>query len=88
MNLLFEKTDPQTIKVKINSNGQKTDFDYMSLIKGILSSGSLDESELIGDFSTVEKSSIESMVRHLNECVPQNEKDGEIDTDDSERKNK
>jgi hypothetical protein len=84
MNLLFEKTDLQTIKVKINSNGQKTDFDYMSLIKEILSSGSLDESELIGDFSAVEKSSIESMVHHLNECVPKNEKDEEIDTDDSE----
>lgn len=86
MNLLFEKTDPQTIKVKIKNNSQTIDFDYMSLIKGILSSGALDESELLGDFSSVEKSSIESMVRHLNECAPQKDTEDEIDSNDTNRK--
>jgi hypothetical protein len=73
MNLLFEKTDPQTIKVKIKDKDTSIDFDYMSMIKGLLSSGSLDKSELIGEFSSVEKSSIESMIRHLNECVPKHD---------------
>ena len=81
MNLIFEKKDPQTIKVKIKNNGQTIDFDYMSMIKGILSSGSLDKSELIGEFSSVEEKSIESMVLHLNECVPQNDTKEEEDTD-------
>lgn len=79
MKLVFEKIDPQTINVKINDDGKTKDFDYMTMIKGLLSSGSLDASELIGDFSTVEQSSIESMIRHLNDCVPK--KDGAVNLD-------
>jgi|WetSurMetagenome_2_1015567.scaffolds.fasta_scaffold1044684_1 hypothetical protein len=84
MNLVFEKNDPQTINVKINDDGNIQDFDYMAMIKGILSTGSLDVSELKGDFSDVEKSSIESMIRHLNECVPQKEEAGGLANEQTE----
>lgn len=80
MKLVFEKKDSQTIKAKINHKGDIHDFDYVAMLKGLLDCGSLDDSELKGDFSEAEKNSIASMVRHLNDCVPVT--GGQVDLDD------
>ena len=82
MNLVFEKKDPQTIEVKINHDGEVYDFDYVIMLKRLLDSGSLNASELKGDFNEFEKNSIESMVKHLNDCVPV--KDGKVDLDNDQ----
>ena len=80
MKLVFEKKDPQTIKVKINHEGDIHDFDYVSMLKGLLDCGSLADSELKGDFSEAERNSIASMVGHLNDCVPVT--GGQVNLDD------
>jgi len=77
MNLVFEKKDSQTIIVKINHEGKIQDFDYITMLKGLLNCGSLEDSELTGDFTDAERTSIDSMVKHLNDCVPA--KDGQED---------
>ncbi len=78
MRLVFEKKDSQTVVVKINHEDKVQDFDYIAMLKGLLDYGSLDDSDLKGDFSNAEKKSIASMVRHLNDCVPA--KDGQVDS--------
>ncbi len=79
MKLVFEKKDPQNIEVKIDNEGDVHDFDYVTMLKGLLDCGSLGESELRGDFTEAERVSIASMVGHLNECVPKNEEKDELD---------
>jgi len=79
MKLLFEKKDSQTIAVKISHEGDIQDFDYITMLKGLLGYGSLGDSELTGDFSDAERTSITSMVKHLNDCVPA--KDPQLDSD-------
>ena len=76
MKLVFEKKNPQTIEVKLKHNEEIQNFDYITMLKGLLDNGSLDDSELTGDFSEAEKTSITSMVKYLNECVPF--KDGQV----------
>ena len=80
MKLVFEKKDSQTINLKIDRDGDIQDFDYIAMLKGLIDCGSLDESELKGDFSEVERNSISSMVKLLNECLPR--KEGQINLDD------
>jgi len=84
--LIFQKKNPQTIEVKLKQNEDIQKFDYITMLKGLLDNGSLDDSELTGDFSEAEKTSITSMVKHLNDCVPL--KDGQVyldsDTDEGE----
>ena len=70
MKLLFEKKDSQTIVVKISHEGNIQNYDYITMLKGLLDYGSLGDSELTGDFSDAEKKSIDSMVKRLNDCVP------------------
>jgi len=79
MKLLFEKKDPQTITVRISHEDEIKDFDYITMLKGLLDYGSLDDPELTGDFSEGEKISINSMVKQLNDCVLA--KDGHIESD-------
>lgn len=79
MKLVFEKKDPQNIEVKIEDEGDVKEFDYIFMLKKLLDYGLLEESELKGDFSEAEKSSIKSMVANLNECVPT--KEGQLDPD-------
>ena len=79
MKLVFEKKDLQTIEVKLKHNENIHEFDYIAMLKGLLGSGSLGDSELTGDFSEAERKSIASMVKHLNDCVPV--KDGQVDLD-------
>lgn len=79
MKLVFEKKDPQTIEVKIDHNGQIQTFDYVSMLKGLLRCGALAAPELKGEFSQTETDSIESMIKHLNDCVPV--KDGQVNLD-------
>ena len=86
MKLVFEKKDAQTIEVKIKLKGDTRDFDYVAMLKGLLACGSLDDSELEGDFSEAERNSIASMVRYLNDCLPVS--GGKIDLDvDSDKEN-
>lgn len=79
MKLVFEKKNTQTIEVKLKRDVDIQNFDYIKMLKGLLECGSLDESELKGDFSDAERNSISSMVKHLNKCVPI--KDGRVDLD-------
>ena len=80
MKLVFEKKDPQTVEVKINNKGQIQDFDYVSMLKGLLQCGELADPELKGEFSKTEINSIGSMIKHLNDCVPV--KEGQVNLDD------
>jgi hypothetical protein len=82
MNLIFEKKEPQTVVVKINHEGNIQDFQYITMLKALLDHGSLGDSEISGDFSEAERSSIASMVKHLNACVPT--KDCQLDSDGNE----
>ncbi len=81
MKLVFEKLDPQTVDIKIDDAGQILDFDYVIMLKGLLQSGRLEESELKGEFSDVEICSIGSMIKHLNRCVAS--KEDQVDLDDN-----
>lgn len=70
MKLLFEKKDTQTVSVKIDCEGTIQDFKYITMLKGLLEYGPLDNSDLIGNFSDAERNSIDSMVKGLNDCLP------------------
>ncbi len=80
MKLLFEKNDSQTVVVKIDHEGNIQDFDYVTMLQRLLDYGVLDDSELTGDFSETERTSIASMVAKLNDCVPVN--NGKLDSAD------
>lgn len=79
MNLIFEKADSQNINVKIDDNGHISDFNYIALVKGLIKHGSLGDPVLNGDFNEPETASINSMVKHLNDCIPL--KDGKVNLD-------
>ena len=81
MKLIFDKKDTQAIEVKINHEEATQDFDYIAMLRGLIEYGRLDGSELIGDFSEAERTSIASMVKQLNESLPA--KDNEEGSDDS-----
>lgn len=69
MKLVFSKSEESEISVHKLSNGNKTDFNYVDMIKALIKDEKLVTPELNGDFSDAEKESINSMINHINSEV-------------------
>ena len=69
MKLVFTKNDENEISVLSESTEGRIKFNYVEMIKNLITSKKLDEPTIEGDFSEAEKSSISSMVAHINNEV-------------------
>ena len=66
MKLVFTKNEALEISVHKLSDSNKTEFNYVDMIKELIKNEKLDTPELIGEFTEAEKESINSMVKHIN----------------------
>ena len=69
MKLVFSKNDQLEISVIQKDGDSEKEFNYVDMIKNLINVKSLEESEMIGDFSESEKDSIISMIEHINSKV-------------------
>ena len=77
MKLVFSKNDQLEITV-MQKNGDTTiEFNYVDMIKKLIDAKSLEEPEMIGEFSDSEKDSIMSMIEHINAEVAEFYSEGE-----------
>jgi len=69
MKLVFSKNDQLEISVIQKDGDNSIEFKYIDMIKNLINIKSLEEPEMIGDFSDSEKDSIISMINHINSEV-------------------
>ena len=69
MKLVFSKNEELEISVHSLSGSNKTEFNYIDMIKELIKDEKLDTPELIGEFTEAEMKSVNSMVKHINDEV-------------------
>lgn len=69
MKLVFGKNDQLEISVMQKVGENSVEFNYIDMIKSLIERKALDEPELLGEFSELERNSICSMVNHINSVV-------------------
>ena len=75
MKLLFKKDDQSHISVFRKIDGHEHSFSYIDMIKDLIASKSMEEPEILGNFSEAETKSIKRMVDFINKEI------GEADED-------
>ena len=75
MKLRFEKNEQSEISVFLESDGNKRSFDYVSMIKGLITSRHLESPAIEGDFTDAEIASIRSMAEYLNRTLASDEEE-------------
>ncbi|WP_156412622.1 hypothetical protein [Pseudohongiella spirulinae] len=63
------KNEELEVSVSQKHGDKQKAFNYVDMIKCLIEEKKLDEPELIGDFSDSERSSISSMISHINQEV-------------------
>jgi hypothetical protein len=74
MKLKFSKRDDGEVVVEQTSKSGMQQFTYINLIKSLIFEGKLEESEIVGEFSEPEITSIKSMTGFINKEVDDFEK--------------
>lgn len=69
MKLVFSKNDQLEISVIQKDGNNEKEFNYIDMIKNLINVKSLEDPEMIGDFSESEKDSIISMTEDINSEV-------------------
>ena len=69
MKLVFNKNEQLEVTVSQKSGDETTEFNYVDMIKSLVTNKKLDEPEVVGEFLESEKDSISSMINHINEEV-------------------
>jgi hypothetical protein len=74
---VFSKNDQLEITVMQKDGASTIEYNYVDMIKKLIDVKSLEEPEMIGDFSDSEKDSIMSMIGHINAEVSEFYSEGE-----------
>ncbi|MGN0721181.1 MAG: hypothetical protein ACI4LZ_04395 [Anaerovoracaceae bacterium] len=82
MQLIFEKKDTDIIEVYLVDEGQKTQFDYGNMILDIYEDGIIEDAKLEGDFTEIEKQSINELVQDMRRAVDEANSQAESDEDE------
>ncbi len=69
MKLVFNKNDDLEISVIQKNGDEEKEFNYVEMIKNLISTKSLEEPEMDGDFTDSEIDSIKTMIKHINTDV-------------------
>lgn len=69
MKLVFNKNDDLEISVIQKNGDEEKEFNYVDMIKDLISTKSLEEPEMDGDFTDSEIDSIKTMIKHINTDV-------------------
>jgi hypothetical protein len=69
MKLVFRKNEAGDISVFRKEAGTEKPFVYVEMIKELIESPSMDEAEVLGNFSDAERGSISSMTRLVSEAI-------------------
>lgn len=78
MKLVFNKNDDLEISVIQKNGDEEKEFNYVEMIKDLISTKSLEEPEMDGDFTGSEIDSIKTMIKHINTDVSEFYSDDEI----------
>lgn len=74
MKLVFKKSDEAEISVFISNGGTQEPFDYITMVKTLIEEREMEIPETIGEFSSAEISSIQTMTKYLNDSLKKTEK--------------
>ena len=77
MKLVFNKNDDLEISVTQKNGDEEKEFNYVEMIKDLISTKSLEEPEMNGDFTDSEVDSIKTMIKHINTDVSEFYSDNE-----------
>jgi len=69
MKLVFNKNDDLEISVTQKDGDEVKEFNYVEMIKDLISTKRLEEPEMVGDFTDSEINSIQTMIKHINTDV-------------------
>lgn len=69
MKLVFRKNEAGEISVFRKEAGTEKPFIYVEMIKELIESRTIDEAEVLGNFSEAERGSIKSMTKFLSEAI-------------------
>ena len=69
MKLVFNKNDELEISVIQKNGNEEKEFNYVEMIKDLINTKSLEEPEMVGDFTESEIGSIKTMIKHINTDV-------------------
>ncbi|MFH1320948.1 MAG: hypothetical protein ABII90_09890 [Bacteroidota bacterium] len=69
MKLIFKKDEDAEIRVFQKVGGEELDFSYVDMIKALIASKEMTESDILGEFTDAEKKSINSMVTLINKEI-------------------
>lgn len=69
MQLAFEKKDDDKVEVFFKEDNQKVAFDYGELVLKLYNDKRMEPPEICGDFTEVEKQSIEQLVADINNAI-------------------
>lgn len=69
MKLVFRKNEASEICVSRMVEGAEEPFSYVDMIKELIESRSMEEPEIVGNFTDAEKGSIKSMMTHINKTI-------------------
>ena len=71
MKLVFSKRDNEDIKVEIQKGESRISFDYPEMVKLLYNDKQIEDSELIGEFSEIEKKSINELIQSIRQVIRQ-----------------
>lgn len=69
MKLVFKKNGEMNISVLFKDGVNESQFDYIIMIKDLISTKKLEDPEFEGDFSDAEKDSVRDMIKNINREV-------------------
>lgn len=69
MKLVFRKNEAGEISVFRKEAGTEKPFVYVEMIKELIESPSMEEAEMLGNFSDAERGSISSMTRFISDAI-------------------
>ncbi len=69
MKLIFKKDEESQISVVQDIDGTEQDFSYVDMIKALIESKKMEEPEISEGFTDAEVTSIQRMVKFINEEI-------------------
>lgn len=69
MKLKFEKNNGDVLVSFVNNDGRNEVFSYSNMVKRIYDDKTIDDAEVIGDFSDLERESINVLINELRNAL-------------------
>lgn len=69
MQLIFKREEDESISIEIKDGVSTIEFDYVEMIKKLLSDNNLEQTLFEGDISDEEKEKINEMVLKINQAI-------------------